>query len=112
MSCLFCQIVSGEIPTEILYETETILVFRDRFPKAPVHMLVIPKAHVTSIMDLTEGSPVAENCFSAIRSVAIKAGLSENGFRVITNVGKDGGQTVNHLHFHVMGGRSFSWPPG
>ena len=110
--CLFCKIVAREIESEIVHETEGILAFRDINPAAPVHVLVIPKRHVASSEDLgaTDGDLLAE-LFETTRTVARENGVS-GGYRLVTNVGADAGQTVHHLHLHVIGGRGLSWPPG
>ena len=103
-NCIFCMIAAGEIPSDKVYETENVLAFRDINPQAPVHILVIPKAHIASAAEVTEenASLVAE-CFKVIAAVAKQENL-ENGFRVISNVGEDAGQTVKHLHFHILAG--------
>ena len=104
--CLFCKIIAGEIPSQKVYEDEETLAFRDIAPQAPVHILVVPKKHITSAADLTrENAHHAARCFEIIAQIAKNEGLA-TGFRVITNVGKDGGQTVPHLHFHILGGRT------
>jgi len=103
--CIFCKIIAGEIPSRQVYEDEHVFAFRDIAPQAPVHILVVPKIHVSSAAELTEeNSHLAAKCFEAIAKIADDEGLG-GGFRVITNVGQDGGQTVFHLHFHVLGGR-------
>jgi len=110
--CLFCQIVARELDADVVHETETTLAFRDINPVAPVHVLVIPKRHVASSQEL--GSPDAEllgELFEAIKTVAEDADVNA-GYRLVTNVGAAAGQTVAHLHFHVIGGRGLSWPPG
>ena len=105
MDCLFCKIAAGEIPSNKVYEDEFCLAFHDIAPQTPVHVLVIPKVHVTSADDVnSENSIYVAKIFEAIPKVAAKAGLS-NGYRVITNCGEDGCQSVKHLHFHIMGGR-------
>lgn len=108
--CLFCRIVAGTIPAERIYEDETAIAFRDIQPQAPFHVLVIPKAHVASLLDLAPDT--AGPLTSAIQNVAREGGLTEGGFRVVTNIGRDGGQSVFHLHWHVLGGRGLTWPPG
>lgn len=111
--CLFCRIVRKEIPSEILFEDDDVLAFRDINPQAPVHFLVIPKKHIDS---LTGVGPAEERLMArivaAINNIAEKQGLLAGGFRVVTNIGREAGQTVGHLHFHVLGGRPFAWPPG
>lgn len=112
MSCLFCRIVSGEIPATVVHETDDVLAFRDVSPQAPVHVLVIPKEHHANLADAVAASPdlvakVAAGC----AAVAEAEGLG-GGYRIVTNTGPDGGQSVGHLHFHVLGGRRLAWPPG
>ena len=103
--CIFCKIIAGEIPSQKVYEDEEVYAFRDIAPQAPQHILVVPKTHVASVADLTaENADLAASCFAAIAQIAKEQGL-DSGFRVITNAGADGGQTVFHLHFHLLGGR-------
>ena len=110
--CIFCKIVSGEIPSTKVYEDDTVLGFKDLSPQAPVHVLLIPKTHITSVDDVTpENSAVVAHIFEVAAKLAKEFGLS-NGYRIVTNCGEDGGQTVKHLHFHLMGGRTFGWPAG
>ncbi len=108
--CVFCKIVAGEIPADIKYEDENILVFTDVNPQAPVHLLVIPKKHIENILDL-ENDVLLAQMFAIIKDLAPKFNL-KNGFRLVNNCGKQAGQTVSHLHFHVLGGRRLGWPPG
>jgi histidine triad (HIT) family protein len=103
--CLFCKIIAGEIPSTKVYEDEHVYAFRDINPQAPTHILVVPKTHLASIDDVTaENSALAARCLEAIPKIAAAEGLA-NGYRVISNVGDDAGQTVRHLHFHILGGR-------
>jgi histidine triad (HIT) family protein len=103
--CLFCKIVAGEIPSTKVYEDETVLAFRDINPVAPTHILVIPKVHIASVGAITpENSAVVAHCFEVIPQIAQQEHL-DNGFRVVSNCGQDAGQTVPHLHFHILGGR-------
>ena len=112
-SCLFCRIVRGEIPADVVYETEHVLAFRDIAPKAPVHVLVIPRAHVVSVGDATDADrDVLGDVLVAARVVAEREGIRESGFRTVLNSGADGGQEVFHLHAHGLGGRALTWPPG
>ncbi len=112
MDCLFCRIAAGEIPSKKLYEDEQVLAFYDIDPKAPVHFLVIPKQHMVSVDEVTpQNSASLAHIFEVIASVAKTLDL-QKGYRVVTNIGEDGGQTVAHLHFHVLGGRPLAWPPG
>ena len=112
MTCLFCDIVANKIPADVVYEDADVLAFRDISPQAPEHVLVIPKAHYDSVLSLSEAAPDAVVAIHrAILNVQAMLHL-DSGFRVVTNVGKDGGQTVNHVHYHILGGRQLSWPPG
>ena len=110
--CLFCKIAAKELGSEAVYETDNTLAFKDINPAAPVHVLVIPKRHIASAQELTasDGGLLGE-LFETIAAVASGAGV-DRGYRLVTNIGADAGQSVDHLHFHVLGGRSMSWPPG
>lgn len=111
--CLFCKIAKGEIPSNKVYEDDKILVFHDINPEAPVHVLIIPKQHITSMNDInSENSDIIAHVFATIPKLVKKLGISENGYRIVSNALRDGGQTVPHLHFHLLGGRSLQWPPG
>ena len=111
MDCVFCKIVEGEIPTDKIYEDEDIIAFNDLDPQAPIHFLVIPKKHITSLAQVEESdSALVGRIMLAIQKLAAENNLES--YRVVTNIGEDGGQTVPHLHFHVLGGRAFHWPPG
>lgn len=101
--CVFCKIVKGEIPSNKVYEDDTVLAFHDIQPIAPIHILVIPKEHVNSLMEL-ENSELLNHLIEVIKQIAREQGLDEKGFRVVTNIGEDGGQAVKHLHFHILGG--------
>ena len=108
MNCLFCKIIAGEIPSTKVYEDETVLAFRDIAPQAPTHILVIPKAHIPSVDGINaENSAVVAHIFEVIPQIAKAEGL-ENGYRVVSNCGADAGQTVPHLHFHILGGRQLT----
>lgn len=112
MDCIFCKIVNGEIPSAKVYEDETVYAFNDLSPQAPVHVLVIPKEHITSAADITEeNSAVVAHIFEVIAKIAKEKGL-DDGYRIVNNCGDSAGQTVKHLHFHLMGGRGFTWPAG
>ncbi|MBQ3048462.1 MAG: histidine triad nucleotide-binding protein [Oscillospiraceae bacterium] len=112
MSCIFCKIAAGEIPSNKVYEDDKVLAFYDLEPQAPVHFLVIPKEHISGANMITaENSDIVAHIFEVIAKATAELGL-DGGFRVVTNCGEDGGQTVGHLHFHVLGGRSLAWPPG
>ncbi len=109
--CLFCKIVAGEIPSKKVYEDEQVYAFHDIDPQAPTHFLVIPKKHITSVaaVDSTNSSVVA-HCFEVIAKLAKE--LKLESFRVVSNIGEQAGQSVFHLHFHVLAGRDMTWPPG
>ena len=112
MDCVFCKIAKGEIPSKKAYEDDQILAFYDLDPQAPVHILLIPKAHIASANELTEeNSAVVSHIFLTAAKLAKELGL-EKGYRIDNNCGEDGGPTVQHLHFHLLGGRSMKWPPG
>jgi histidine triad (HIT) family protein len=111
-NCLFCKIVRNEIPSTKVYEDDKVLAFNDIDPKAPTHILIIPKKHIASVAALEdEDCELAAHIIRTARQLAAAKGL-DNGFRLVVNTGRDGGQTVNHLHFHLLGGRAFGWPPG
>jgi histidine triad (HIT) family protein len=111
-NCVFCKIVAGEIPSNKVYEAELVLAFRDIAPQTPIHIVVIPKAHIVSVAEITaENSAVVARIFEAIAAVAKAEGL-ENGYRVVTNCGADGCQSVHHLHFHILGGKQLSCSMG
>ena len=112
MDCVFCKIAKGEIPSKKAYEDDRVLAFYDLDPQAPVHILIIPKEHISSAAEITsENSGIVAHIFEVAAKLAEENQLTE-GFRVVTNVCKDGGQSVPHLHFHLLGGRSMKWPPG
>ncbi len=113
MDCLFCKIIAGEIPSTKVYENDKVYAFRDINPEAPVHVLIIPKTHIPSANELTEeNAEVIKDVFLAAKEIAESEGIAEGGYRIVNNCGEDGGQTVKHLHFHMLGGRSLAWPPG
>ncbi|MEG3028931.1 MAG: histidine triad nucleotide-binding protein [Oscillospiraceae bacterium] len=112
MDCIFCKIARGEIPSTVVYESEDVLAFNDIDPQAPVHIVIIPKEHIASPAEITqENYQIAGKMFLAASEIAKKLNL-EKGYRVIANCGEDGGQSVGHLHFHVLAKRSLKWPPG
>ena len=112
-SCIFCKIVRGEIPAKVIHETPETLAFADLNPQAPTHVLVIPKAHLAGLSSArTEDAPLLGAVLSSGREVAEKLGLASTGYRSVINDGADAGQTVGHLHLHVLGGRRLAWPPG
>jgi histidine triad (HIT) family protein len=110
--CLFCRIVAGDVPSDRVYTDDDVIAFRDINPRAPTHVLVIPRRHIADAHALTEGDgELLAKLFGVVRKVADEAGL-ERGYRVVTNVGPESGQTVFHLHLHLLGGRPMTWPPG
>ncbi len=107
--CIFCRIADGSIPSAIVYQDDDVVAFRDIHPVAPVHVLIVPRKHVANLLDLAadpDGSRVAEAVLRAVPRVAAAAGVDRTGFRLINNCGEDGGQTIGHVHFHLIGGRS------
>lgn len=111
--CIFCKIVRGEIPSQKVYEDDDILAFRDITPQAPVHILLIPKKHIANLLDMSSQDYfILGRIQEVVKKIAQEEGIAEKGFRLVNNCGVDGGQTVHHLHFHLLGGRSLSWPPG
>lgn len=113
MDCIFCNIIKGDIPSSKVYENEKVYAFNDISPVAPVHVLIIPKEHIESINDLTEeNASLVTDVMLAAKEIAAQLGISESGYRVVTNCGQAAGQTVNHIHFHLLGGRDLAWPPG
>ena len=119
MSCVFCRIVSGEIPATFVHQDDAVVAFRDATPVAPVHVLVVPRRHVSSVLELAPLDGAADPALGArllaiVARVARAEGLDApgRGFRVVANSGPEGGQSVDHLHLHVLGGRSLTWPPG
>ncbi len=112
MDCIFCKIANGEIPATKVYEDDTVVAFNDLEPQAPSHILVIPKAHISSAAEVTpENSAVIAHIFEVIAKIAKDNGFND-GFRVVNNCGDSAGQTVKHIHFHLMSGRDFTWPAG
>lgn len=112
MDCLFCKIINGDIPCAKVYEDDTVFAFRDIEPQAPTHILIIPKEHIKSAAEITpENSQVVAHIFEVAAKIAEAEGLKD-GFRIVNNRGDNAGQTVKHLHFHLMGGRAFTWPAG
>ena len=112
-TCLFCKIIAGDIPSDTVHEDELVVAFNDINPVAPVHQLVVPRQHVVSAADLAASDAgMLGRLFEVAAGLAAKAGLPEKGYRLVTNVGVDGGQSVPHLHFHLIGGRRMAWPPG
>lgn len=111
--CLFCRIAAGEIPATLVHLDDHVVAFRDINPMAPVHILVIPRRHVASLDDVQAADgPLLGAMLLAIRDIARKEGIASDGYRTVVNTGADGGQTMHHLHLHVLGGRAMTWPPG
>ncbi len=113
MDCLFCKIIAGEIPSTKVYEDDLCYAFRDIAPQGPTHVLVIPKEHIQSVNAInSSNSSVVAHIFEVIPEIAKAEGIAEEGYRVVSNIGERGQQTVPHLHFHIIGGRDMTWPPG
>lgn len=111
MSCVFCAIAAGDIPATVVHESDRVVAFQDLNPVAPVHVLVIPREHHTDVVELAADPQTAAELLQVVAQVAAEQGL-DNGFRVVFNTGPDGGQEVDHVHAHVIGGRQMKWPPG
>lgn len=112
-NCLFCRIMAGEIPSAQVYEDDQAFAFRDIHPQAPTHILLIPKKHIASLNEAsTEDRALLGYLMWVAPQIAAQEGISENGFRVVANTGRDAGQTVEHIHLHILGGRPMNWPPG
>ncbi len=112
MDCLFCKIIQGEIPSKKIYEDDLVYSFYDIDPQAPIHFLVVPKKHISSPLEIAESDEqLVGHIYSVIAKIVKDLGIT-NGYRVVCNCGTDGGQTVGHLHYHVLAGRNLSWPPG
>ena len=111
--CLFCGIADGKIKANLVYHDEALLAFKDIAPKAPVHILIIPRKHVVSVLDIeANDSGVIGRIFQVAGQLAREQGIADSGFRVVVNSGADAGQSVSHLHYHLLGGRRMTWPPG
>lgn len=111
--CIFCRIIQGEIPSNNVYEDDLIFAFEDINPQAPTHILIIPKVHYASLLELPEHeSDLLGHILNKIREIARERGLDKTGFRIVLNTGRDSGQEVFHIHFHLFGGRRMTWPPG
>ena len=111
--CLFCKMVAGEIEPHMVYENDHVLAFRDIKPRAPVHVLIIPKKHIPTLNDLAaDDTQVAGEILQAAKVVAQREGILESGYRTVFNCGEDAGQDVYHIHLHLLGGRNMTWPPG
>jgi histidine triad (HIT) family protein len=111
--CLFCRIAAGEVPADIVHDDDLVVAFRDVSPKAPTHLLLIPRRHIASAAELSgTDAEMLGRLFGVAAKLAREAGVAEDGYRMVTNVGRGAGQSVAHLHFHLLGGRSLGWPPG
>ena len=111
--CLFCKILAGEIPADIVYESDTAIAFRDINPQAPTHVLVIPRKHIATINDIEPGDhEIVGSLYTAAAQIAAEEGFADSGYRAVMNCNEGAGQTVFHIHLHVLGGRSLTWPPG
>ena len=112
-SCVFCQIVNNEVDASIVYRDPEAVAFRDIHPAAPTHILIVPTKHVASLNQLQDGNDsLLENLFAVVRQLVMQEGLEQGGYRLVINTGDNGGQTVHHLHLHLLGGRRMHWPPG
>ncbi|MEO8468518.1 MAG: histidine triad nucleotide-binding protein [Chloroflexota bacterium] len=113
VGCLFCRIVAGGVPSTMVHEDDAVIAIRDIAPRAPTHILVLPRAHIASASDLDDSTgPLLGRIFAVAGDLARAEGIAAQGYRITTNIGTWGGQSVDHLHFHLMGGRPFDWPPG
>jgi histidine triad (HIT) family protein len=113
LTCLFCRIVAGELPAKVLHDDDLMMAIRDITPRAPTHVLLLPRRHIASAADLVESDgPLLGRLFAVAADLARELRIADAGYRLVSNVGRWGGQTVPHLHVHLMGGRSFDWPPG
>ena len=111
--CIFCKIIKGEIPSQKVYEDDLVLAFNDVSPQSPTHILVIPKKHISSLNAVDDNNKdIIGHIFSVISKISKEKGFAEAGYRVVNNCGNDGGQTVGHIHFHLLAGRQLQWPPG
>ncbi len=112
-NCLFCKIIAGQIPADIVYESDSAIAFRDINPQAPTHVLIIPRKHIATINDIeVHDSALVGSLYSAVRDIAVTEGFADDGYRVVMNCNAAAGQTVFHIHLHLLGGRSLGWPPG
>ncbi len=113
MNCIFCKIIQGDIPSQKVYEDDLVMAFNDISPQAPVHILIIPKEHYSNILEVEESQKeLIGHIFMIAKKIAREMGIHEKGFRIVMNCNRDGGQTVFHLHFHLLAGRQMHWPPG
>jgi len=113
MDCVFCKIINKEIPAKIAYDDDQVIAFHDINPQAPIHLLIIPKKHIASIMEIDEeNGGLLKEIVRVAQNLAKENNIDKKGFRLVVNTGEEGGQTVQHLHFHLLGGRFLTWPPG
>lgn len=113
MSCIFCKIIAGEIPAKFVLQDDDLIVIEDINPAAPLHLLLIPKKHIASVLDLSSADDgLVGRIYRVAADIARKRGVDESGFRIVANTNADAGQTVFHIHFHLLGGRGMGWPPG
>jgi histidine triad (HIT) family protein len=113
MDCIFCKIINKEIPAKVAYEDDNVVAFHDINPQAPIHLLIVPKKHIASVMEIDdEENLLLGDIIRTAQNLARENNLDKKGFRIVVNTGEEGGQTVNHLHFHLLGGRFLTWPPG
>jgi len=111
--CLFCKILAGEIPADLVYESETAVAFRDINPQAPTHVIVIPRKHIATINDIgQDDQEIVGSLYTAAKEIAAEAGIADEGYRAVMNCNEGAGQSVFHIHLHVLGGRALGWPPG
>ncbi len=111
--CIFCKIIKKQIPCDLVYEDDKVIAFNDISPQAPIHVIIIPRQHIEDLNSIKqESSEVIGHIFMVVREIAKKLGVAENGYRIVSNCGEQGGQTVQHIHFHLLGGRMLQWPPG
>lgn len=113
MNCIFCKICAGEIPAKIIYQDENVVAFADINPQAPIHHIIIPRKHIDTINDLTPADlPIVGQLIQTAKQLAVEENIAENGYRLVMNCNPGGGQTVFHIHLHLLGGRYMTWPPG
>lgn len=111
--CLFCKIVGGKMETNFIYQDEQLVVFKDIKPQAPVHLLIVPKKHISDLNNLKPiDNDLIGHVYQVAKKIAVEQNIDQSGYRVVSNCGQDGGQTVKHIHFHLLGGRVLQWPPG
>lgn len=111
--CIFCKIANGEIPSEKVFESANVLAFKDINPEAPVHVIIIPRRHISSVNDIEDQDVnIIGDIFLAAKEIARRQGIADEGYRIVTNCGEKAGQSVKHLHYHLLGGRDLKWPPG